>query len=182
LPGDIWLKDGRVVRNEKIIYDKLNDQLLWLEPSSNQTVMLDKEAIVKFHFLNVQGDTSVLFRKITARRGNSGDSVEIFAQEMSLGNLILFISHSVYYAGREKVRMQNGYTLKEIYKDEPFYFLQHSNDVAVEFKKSRRKNLYDYLPQCREQIRDYIRLTRTGKIRTTKEIIDFSGYLSSIIE
>jgi hypothetical protein len=62
LLGDIYLANGEIVRNKYIKYNKLLDELFWLEPASNKIIKLDKEGILQFHFLNFQGDTSVYFK------------------------------------------------------------------------------------------------------------------------
>jgi hypothetical protein len=182
LSGDIWLTDGRIVRNKKIKYNGLLDELFWFESRSNQTVKLDKEAILQFHFLNFQGDTTVNFRKIKVKRDILSDSSEIFVQEIFRGKLSLLVFHSFYFAGREAVRMNNSSFLKEIYKEEPVYYLRSPDNRIAEFKRFNRRNIYAHMPDKKDQIRKYFRDSISGRIKTDQEIIGFVQFLSSIID
>jgi hypothetical protein len=80
--GNIYLSNGIVVRNKLIKYNRLLDQLFWLEPKSNNIIKLDKESILRFHFSDINGDTTVYFRKIKVKRNLVADSVSVFAQEI----------------------------------------------------------------------------------------------------
>jgi hypothetical protein len=179
---DILLTDYRLVRNKMIKYNGLLDELFWLEPESNQTIKLDKEAIMKFHFLNFQGDTTIRFRKIKVKRDIFKDSSEIFVQDINNGTLSLLISHSFYFAGKEPVRMNQLYYMKEIYNEEPVYYLEFPDNKLIEFRKFSRKNLYKSIPDKKEMIRRYFRESASGKIQTVQEILDFVQFLSSISE
>jgi hypothetical protein len=181
LSGDIWLADGGIIRNIKIRYNGLLDELFCLEPESNRIIKLDKEAIFQFHFLNFQGDTSVYFRKLKVKRDNYNDSIEIFAQEIYNRNLSLFILHSFYFLRRETVPMNKSYTLKDIYKEEPVYYLRYLNNPVVEFKRFSRKNLYSFMPDKENQIRKYFRDSMSGKIKTNQEVMNFINFLCTIV-
>ena len=182
LPGNIWLTDGRNIRNKKIRYNGLLDELFLFGTESNQAIKLDKEAILQFHFLNFQGDTTIYFRKIRVKRDIFTDSTEIFVQEINRGKLSLLIFHSFYFAGKETVRMNKNYYLKEIYKEEPVYYLSFPDNKLVEFRRFSRKNLYTFLSDKKDQIRQYFRESNSGKIRTGQEILDFIQFLSSIFD
>jgi hypothetical protein len=179
LSGDIRLMDGRIIRNKKIKYNGLIDELFWLEPVSNLTIKLDKESINQFHFLNFQGDTTIRFIKIKIKQDIFTDSIEIFSQEIKKGNLSLLISHHYYFAGKEAVRMNKSLYLKEIYKEEPVYYLRFPNNRIIEFKRFSRKNLFASIPDKKDLIRQYFRESISGKIRTDQEILDFVLFLSS---
>ncbi len=61
LSGEIFLSNGEIARNRLIKYNRLLDELFWKEPKSGKSIKLDKESILKFKFLNINGDTSVYF-------------------------------------------------------------------------------------------------------------------------
>ena len=182
LSGEIWLTNGRIARNKKIKYNGLLDELFCIEPVSNLTIKLDKEAILQFHFLNFQGDTTIRFRKIKVKKDISNDSSDIFVQEIFNGNLALFILHTCYFAGMETVRINKGYFLKEAYKKEPVYYLRSPDNRIVEFKRFSRRILYSFMPDKKDQIRKYFRDSISGKIKTDQEIKSFIQFLSSIVE
>jgi hypothetical protein len=182
LTGDIWLTDGRIVRNKIIKYNRLFDELFWFELKSNKTIKLDKEAILQFHFLNFHGDTTVHFKKIKVKKENYIDSAEIFVQEICHVNISLFISHSLYFTGTETVWKNNNYILKAIYKEAPVYYLKSLNSRIVGFKRISRKNLYTFMPDKKDQIKKYFSDSVSGKIQTKQEILSLIAFLSSIAD
>jgi hypothetical protein len=182
LAGDILLTNGRTARNNKIRYNGLLDELFWLEPVSNQTIKLDKESILQFHYLNFQGDSTISFRKIRVKQDLFTDSGEIFVQEIKLGKMSLMISHSFYFAGKTTVRTNKGTFLKDIYKEEPVYYLRFPDTRFVELRRFSRKNLYTVLSARKDLIRQYFSESSSGKIRTGQEIQDFVYFLSSVYD
>ena len=182
LSGDIWLTDGSIIRNKKIKYNGLLDELFWLEPESNQTIKLDKEAILQFHFLNFMGDTSVHFRKLKVKRNIVTDSTEIYGQEIYHGDLSLFVLHTFYLDRREKVPMNESYFLKDIYKEDPVYYIKFLNNKVVGFKRFSRKSLYTFVPGKKDQIKKFFKENKSGIIKTNPEIIRLIQFLSSIID
>ena len=182
LSGDIWLTDGRIVRNKRIKYNGLLDELFWLEPISNQTIKLDKEGILQFHFLNYQGDTSVYFRKLKVKRDSFNDSIEIFGQELFHGDLSLYVLHSFYFKGTEIVPKNKKNIMKDIYIEEPVYYIKFLNNKVVGFKRFSRKNVYAFVPDKKEQIRKFLKESISGKIKNNQEIIGLVQFLSSIVD
>jgi len=182
LPGDIFLEDGRIIRNKRIKYNGLLDELFWLESESNQTVKLDKEAIRQFHFLNYSGDTSVYFRKLNVKRNILADSGEIFCQELYHGDLSLFVLHNFYFDRKETVRTNKGYFLKDIYKEEPVYYIRYLNNKTVGFKSFNRKSLYAIAPGKKDLIKKFLKENITGKIQSNQEIIILIQFLSSVVD
>jgi hypothetical protein len=170
LRGDIFLKDGGILRNKNIRYNSMLDELFCLEPESNQILKLDKEAIQQFHFYNFQGDTSVYFKKFRIKKDLSVDSADVFVQELYHGNLSLYIIRSFYFDHREVVRINNNYILKDIYKEEPVYYLQYSTDKIIELKVFTRKSLFALFPQKKDQVRNFFRQISTFRIKSEPEL------------
>jgi hypothetical protein len=181
LSGDIFLTDGRVIRNKKIRYNGFLDELLWLESESNQVVKLDKEAISKFHYTNIQGDTTVNFRKIKVKRNNFNDSVYIFGQELYQGDLSLYVLHSFYFDRSVIVHVEKGNIMKDIYKEEPVYYIKFLNNTTIGFKRFNRKNLYAFAPDKKDEIKKFLKESNSGKIKTTAEIISLVQFLDTIV-
>ena len=182
IAGDILMTNGRMARNHKIRYNGLLDELFWLEPVSNQTIKLDKESILQFHFLNFQGDSTIRFRKIRVRHDIFSDSVDIFVQEIYQGKVSLTISHSFYFAGKATVRTDRGTFLKDVYKGETVYFLLLPDNRLVGLKRFSRKNLLTTLYDKEDLIRQYFRESSSGKISNVREIQDFVQFLNSVYD
>jgi len=182
LLSDVYIANGEIVRNKYIKYNRLLDELFWLEPSSNKIIKLDKEGILKFHILNVQGDTSVYFRKLKVKRDIFTDSSEIYGQEIYHGKLSLFILHTFYIEEREIISMNKGIFQKDIYAEAPIYFLKLMNIKAVGFKNLNRKNMYAFVPDKKEQIKRFFKQIKQSKIETYPDIILLMKFLNSIVE
>jgi hypothetical protein len=182
LPGNIVLTDGRIIRNTMIKYNGLLDELFWLEPNSYKSIKIDKEEIHQFHFLNFQGDTTVYFRKIKVKRDNYYDSIEIFVQEMNRGPISLYIFHFFFIVRKEEVFINESKILKEIYSEAPVYYLRFLNNSFVELKRFSRKNVYALFPDKRNQIRQYLNNSISGRAKTQSEIISFVQFLNTIID
>jgi len=180
LPGDIFLTDGRVVRNQNIRYNGLLDELFWLEPKSNLSILLDKEAINQFHFLNFLGDTTVYFRKLIVKRDILNDSIDIFGQQLFAGNLSLFVFHSFYFLKAQAVAVEKRLILKDVYREDPVYYIKFPDNRVIGFKRFNRKNVYAIMPDKEDEIRKFFREKQTGKFQTNQEIIWLVQFLNSI--
>jgi len=182
LPGDICLADGGIVKNKKIRYNGLVDELFYLDPKTNRTIKLDKKAIAQFHFHNFQGDTSVYFRKLKVKRNLLPDSIEIFVQKIYQGNVSLFVFHTFYLNRRETVHIDENFILKDIYKEDPVYYIKISNKKVIGFNRFSRKNIYSFVPDKKDQIRKFLRESISGRIKTDSEIVGFIIFLNSIVK
>lgn len=182
LPGDIFLEDGGIIKNKRIKYNGLADELFCLDPAANQVLKLDKSAICQFHYLNFNGDTSVYFRKLKVKRNLLPDSTEIYAQEIYRGDLSLYVLHNFFLARREKIAKNKVYVLKDIYIEDPVYYMKFLNNEIVEFKRFSRKSIYALAPGKEVQIRKFFRESVSGRIKTNQEITGLMQFLNTIIE
>ncbi len=182
LLGDIYLANGEIVRNKYIKYNKFLDELLWLEPESNRIIELDKEGILQFHFLNFQGDASVYFKTITAKRHALTDSSKIFGQEIYNGKLSLFIMHNIIIEQKELTYVNGTYCQKNVYGEEPIYYLRFINNKAVALTNLSRKNLTAIFPDKKDQIKKFFRENRQWGFNTNVELAVLAQFLSSIVD
>jgi hypothetical protein len=181
LLGDIYLANGEVVRDKYIKYNKLLDELFWLEPASSRIIKLDKEGILKFHFLNFQGDTSVYFKRINAKRHALADSSEIFGRQIYKGKLSLFILYNFIIEQRELAIVNGVFCEKNIYGEEPIYYLQFMNNKAVDLTSLSRKSLSATFPDKKDQIKKFFKENRQTEFSTNAELVMLAQFLSSIV-
>jgi len=179
--GDIMLSDGQIVHNVQLKYNGLVDELFWFEPDSRKSVKLDKEAILRFHFLNIKGDTAINFRKIKVKRDILKDSSDVFGQEIYLGNLSLFILHTFYIKQSEVVITSKGFVQNDAYAEEPVYILQFRNDRTVRLKSLNRKNLYTMMPDKKDEIKQFFKQIRQVKIVSYAEIRALMHFLNTLV-
>jgi len=180
LPGDIFLCDGGIIRNKKIRYNGLLDELFCLDNKSNKIIKIDKEQVSRFHFKNIPGDTTVYFNKIRVKRDIISDSVEIFAQEIYTGKLSLFIFHKYSFERSELVSTAGGALLKDIYKEQPVYYLRYMNNNPEGFKKLNVKGLSSFIPGKEDQIKQFFRQAKRKEFKDKPELIQLCQFLISI--
>jgi hypothetical protein len=181
LPADITLANGEIALNKEIKYSGLLDELLWREPESNNTVMLDKAAISRFHFIDYKGDTSVYFRRLRVKRDLAADSTDVFGQEIYLGKLSLYILHTYNIERREVSAINGVYTESDIYAEVPVYYFQLQNTKTIVMKKLTRKNLYALAPEKKDQINVFFRKNNPGDQFNKSWLLSLTQFLNSII-
>jgi len=180
LEGDIFLCDGGIIRNKKIRYNGLMDELFCLDNKSNKIIKIDKQQVSRFHFRNMPGDTTVYFNKIMAKRDIISDSVEIFAQEIYTGKLSLFIFHKYLFERSELVSTDVGALLKDNYKEQPVYYLRYMNNNPEGFKKLNVKSLSSFIPGKEDQIKQFFRQAKRKEFKDKPELIQLCQFLISI--
>ena len=180
--GDIFLIDGGIIRNKYIKYNGLLDELFWIEPKSGKTVKLDKEVIMQFHFQDVQGDTSVYFRKIKIKQDILSDSIETYGQLIYEGNLSLYVSHKFRLIRTELTR-RNGILFENgIHEEEPVYILRYKHIKTSVYKNLSRQNLYAFAPEKKEEIKRFFKQTKLLRIQNYPDIIMLMKFLNSILD
>jgi hypothetical protein len=181
LLADLSLSNGEIARNKYVKYSGLIDELLWREPESDRIVKLDKSAILQFHFLNNQGDTSVYFRRLNIKRDLVPDSAEIFGEEIYRGKLSLYVLHT-FFIERREVSAKNGiYFQNDIYTEVPIYYFRFLNNKTVGMKSLNRKSLYVIAPENKEEIDRYYKQNKPGKNFDKSGLIRLTQFLSSIV-
>jgi hypothetical protein len=176
LPSDIQLMNGEVVRNVYLRYSKLSDEVFWFEPRNRKTIRLDKEPIIRFHFRNIEGDTSVYFCKLTIKPVLSVDSITIFAEEVYHGRLSFFVRRGCEPDRQDLVTQAGSTYMITHYRDLPGYYIRSGNGRTFTITGLRKKDLYVLAPKNRESIRKFCHQNRslvTGKKEDLKALARF---------
>jgi hypothetical protein len=182
LSGDIFLSNGEIVRNKLIKYNGLLDELFWQEPKSKNIIKLDKEAILQFHFQNLNGDTSVYFRKIKFKRNIITDSSEVFGEVVYDGTLSLFVLHTFFIERRELINMNGIPIEKDIYAEEPIYIFRFSNNKTFVTKSLKRNSLYAFSRSNKDKIKEFLKANKIGKFINNSYLIRLTKFLSKITD
>ena len=180
--GDIFLVDGEIIRSKYIKYSGLLDELFWFEPNSRKTIKLDKEAILQFRFLNVQGDTSVYFRKIKVKRDIFTDSSENYGQVVFEGGLSLFVLHTYNIIRTEVIRKNGNLFENSIYKEEPIYIFMFAANKTFIVKSLTQKKLGAVVPEKKDLIKGFFKETKLRKIKSYPDMLALMKFLNSIAE
>jgi len=181
LAGDIYLSNGEVVRNKLIKYNGLLDELFWQEPKSQNIIKLDKEAIQQFHFRNINGDTSVYFRKIKFKRNILADSAVAFGQVIYNANSTLFVIHTFKKEGTELIRKNGSPFEKDVFTEEPIYFFSFANNKTFVTRSLKRNSLYAFSPGNKDRIKEFLKANRIGKSINNAYLIRLTQFLSTLV-
>lgn len=180
LPGDIYLSNGEIVRNKLIRYNGLLDELFWQEPKSKNAIKLDKEAIRQFHYQNLNGDTSICFRKIKVKQSMIADSSEIFCEIVYDGNVSLFIQHTFEIEGKELVYKNNTTFENPIYIARPIYYFINRNHKTFIKKSLNRKSLYDFSPAKKDSIKAFLKANKIRNFTDKSDLIRLAQFFDTI--
>jgi hypothetical protein len=181
LAGDIYLSNGEVVRNKLIKYNGLLDELLWQESRSKNVIKLDKEAILQFHFLNLNGDSTVHFRKIKVKRSTISDSSELFGQVIYEGSLSLFILRTYKTAGNELIRQNGNLFEKTNYSEEPIYIFRYADNKTFITKSLSRKRLYAFSPGNKDKIKEFMKANKERGYKNMSYLRRMTQFLGTIV-
>jgi hypothetical protein len=181
LPGDIYLSTGEIVRNKLIRYNGLLDELLWKEPKSGNTIKLDKDPIAQFHFQNLNGDTSIYFRKIRVKKNVLSDSSEVFGEVIYDKINSLYILHTFNIKGTEIVR-KGGTTFEKInYEKIPVYVFMFTKNKTFVTRNLSRRSLYSFCPEKKDRINEFLKSNKSPTTINNSYLIKLTEFLGTIV-
>ena len=180
LPGDIYLSNGEVVRNKLIKYNGLLDELFWQEPKSKNVIKLDKESILQFHFQNLDGDSTVYFRKIKVKKNAVADSSEFFGQVVYEGSLSLFVLHIHKFEKTELFRKDGVLLEKNVYAEEPVYIFRYRNNKTFITRKLNRNSLIAFSPENKNKIVEFLKENGNGIFTNKPGLIMLTRFLGTL--
>jgi hypothetical protein len=181
LPGDIYLSNGEIVRNKLIRYNGLLDELFWKEPMSGNIIKLDKDPIVQFHLQNLNGDTSIYFRKIRVKKNVLYDSSDVFGEVIYDKINSLFILHTFNIKGTEIVR-SNGTTFEKInYEKIPVYVFMFTKNKTFVTRSLTRRSLYSFCPEKKDKINEFLRENKLGRSVNNFYLREVAQFLGTIV-
>lgn len=180
LPGEVRLRTGETAHNVYLRYSKLTDELFWFEPHNRITVRLDKAPVTGFHFMSVDGDTSVSFRRITIKTILVADSVSVFAEEIYRGRISLYVRRGCEPDRQELVTQKGSTYLISHYHDLPSYVVKTSAGRMVAIAGLRKKDLVSLSPENKDRIRKYLNQNRTLAAGRKKDLVALAGFLETL--
>jgi hypothetical protein len=153
MPGDIYLNNGCVIKNELLRFNTFTGDLLWLRKSDYQTGIVNKQVVAGFALYDQNNLHNVKFKKIRTKNWYSGDSANIFFQVLAEGKISL-------YANRKSQILKN---TNEIIEKDEYYLLR--NGILSKFIPNRYI-LYRLMGEEKPNMRSAI---RSEHLRVKKE-------------
>ena len=152
-PGDIYLNDGCVIKNELLRYNTYTGDLLWLRKTDYQTGVVNKQVIMGFTLYDQNNLPFAKFKKLKTKNWYSLDSANIFFHVLAEGELSL-------YANRKSQSLK---TTNEIIEKDEYYLLR--NGILSNFIPNRYI-LYRLMGEDKPKMRSVI---RSEHLRVRKE-------------
>ena len=181
LPGDIYLSTGEIVRNKLIRYNGLLDELFWKEPISGNTIKIDRESIMQFHYQNINRDTTVYFIKIKVKKNALSDSSEVFGEVIYDKINSLYILHTFNIKGTEIVR-SNGTTFEKInYEKIPVYVFMFTKNKTFVTRSLSRRSLYSICPEKKDRINEFLKENKLGLSVNNFYLREVAQFLGTIM-
>jgi hypothetical protein len=101
--GDVMLKNGIIIPNIFLRYDKYADELIWLRETDFKAGILPRGDIRGFVIFNEQKEARAEFELRKIRLPYKPDSSEIFLQLLAKGKLELFAYRKVIQSGSDYI-------------------------------------------------------------------------------
>ena len=168
--GDVELFNGRIARNVNLKYNGYTDELIWLNPA-NKTVLLDKNAVVRFTITSPINGEKITFKNQKVKVPYFTQPVNTFLQEMYIGDYKLYVFRQVVQSGRQINTDKNRtYEVPEV-KPKPLYYIQQPDGQWVMFLKPKRSVFSNLNPSKKVEIKKQLSLSRI-RFRSEQDIID----------
>lgn len=118
--GEIELKNGDVIKNIVLRYDKYLDQLLWMRKKDSKIGIVAKDAVASFRLYKDEKRIELLavfrYKRVSL---NGLDTTKVFLQELADGDPGLYVYRNV------KIVSSTEYNLDE----SPLYFICNVNKI-----------------------------------------------------
>ena len=178
LKGEVHLANKTTVGEKYLKFNQYLDRLLWLIPSGNQQVLLDKEQIEGF-CLNSKPGYKQCFQKIPIKVDMMPDSQLVFGEILHQNKISLFAYRKVILTGYEAVTA--GSYCKNIYTVNTTYFLKLENGRTIGFKKHRKRNIINLFPDKKELIVTRFKELKQRHFRTETDLLNIAKVLNEVI-
>ncbi len=144
MPGDIYLNDGCIIKNELLRYNIFTDDLLWLRKTDFQTGVVNKQIVNEFTLYDQNNSLFAKFKKLKIKNWYSGDSANIFFQVLAEGQVSLYVD-------RKASSLKN---TNEIVKKNEYFLLK--DGILLKFIPNRY-SLYRIMGKEKQNMRSAIR-------------------------
>jgi hypothetical protein len=131
LESDILLSTGEEIHGEKLKYNGLLDELIWVNTSNYRQFRLDKSFISDFWLKNGSGNTNH-FKRMNVNEQNGDHSSDVFVEVGIEGKVSLFIQRRIKIVGEEN-DFQNGalYVIESLGPKPVYYIKTFSNKYMI---------------------------------------------------
>ena len=151
LESDILLSTGEEIHGEKVKYNGLLDELIWVNTSSYQQFKLDKSFINDFWLKNGTG-TPNHFKRINVNEQKDTRSSDIFAEVGVEGKVSLFIQRRIKVVDEENIYQNGTLYLSESIGAKPLYYIKTPSNHYLILSRIRKNAFLNLFPEQKKDI------------------------------
>jgi hypothetical protein len=154
--SDILLSTGQEIHGEKLKYNGLLDELIWVNTSNFRQFKVDKSFISDFWLKNETGSPNH-FKRINVNDPKDIHSSYIFAEVGVEGKVSLFIQRRIIIIGEEN-DYKNGvlYVIESI-GPKPLYYINTSSNNYLILSRIRKNAFLNLFPEHKKEIAKIIK-------------------------
>jgi hypothetical protein len=186
LLGDVYLRNGTIIRGKLLRYNGYMDELFWMFEGDFQQIQVEKEMVKEFR-LNIQGQDKpkpVTFRKIVVTPPiYSGKELlrkdEIFGELLFEGNVGLYGYRRIIGVRTGEYWVEGKRYNGRIISPRPLYILMMPDSSSKVIRKINRRNILSLFPEKRIELRGILRENNI-RYRDEQDLIEIAGILNSI--
>lgn len=177
--SDIRLRNGVVLKDKYLNYNGYLNKFVWFN-NLNKQIILDDYFISEVR-INIDSVNSLLFSRIIYVDDKLRDSIEIFAQLLSLGQIKLFAYRKVVKVSNIVVSNQNGSFDKALIEYKPTYIFVMPDGEQVYIDKLSNRKLIKSFPETKRKVIKQTLKDNNLKIKSEEDLMQFNLIYSEVI-
>ena len=151
LESDILLSTGEEIHGEKLKYNGLLDELIWVNTSNYRQFKVDKSFISDFWLKNGTGK-AIHFKRMNVNEQNDIHSSDIFAEVGIEGKVSLFIQRRIKIVGEENVFQNGALYVIESLGPKPVYYIKTTSNHYLILSRIRKNAFLKLFPERKKDI------------------------------
>lgn len=169
--ADVELKNGEVVISQPLKYNGFTDDFIWLEPTVNRQVKLDKHLISKVNFYTSSQDSTTSFVFWDDNYPYKSSLSNSFVQVLYSGKISIYAKRNVVQSARMENVFINGKPYKRILlASNHNYYIHVDNKNILSVRLNRRSFCSVISDNTKECLKEFRR--NRIRIRNEKDLIN----------
>ena len=166
--GEIYLQNGKTVKNKYLRYNGYLDYLLWLRESDYQTAIINRETVAGFKLYDKNNIPFAYFKNLKIKNWYTGDSTKLYLQVLAEGHISLYVHRQI------KILNNNN----ELYKQYIYYICK---DGVYHNLSLGRLSLLRFFADNKSKVRSIIRKNHL-KVKQEDHLSEFVKLYNESIE
>ena len=174
--SDILLSTGEEIHGEKLKYNGLLDEIIWVNTSSYRQFKVDKSIISDFWLKNGTGNTSH-FKRINISDQKNIHISDIFAEVGVEGKVSLFIQRRIIIVGEENVYLNGVLYVRESIGPKPLYYIKTPSNHYLILSRIRKNAFLNLFPEHKKEIAKKIKENHLN-LKTESDLVQLIEMLN----